>query len=56
MTATDALVAACIEAISDPDARGAIREVLARSVTDGTLTSEGNETTVGLHILHRSPT
>ena len=55
MTATDALVAACIEAISDPDARGAIREVLARSVTDGTLTSEGNETTVGLHILHRSP-
>ncbi len=55
MTVTDALVAACVEAISESDPRGAVREVLARSVTDRALTTDRYETMAGLHILYRSP-
>jgi predicted metal-dependent enzyme (double-stranded beta helix superfamily) len=56
MAATDGLVAACREAMHEPDPRGAIREVLARVVTDGTL-SDGNQgdAAAGLNILYRSP-
>jgi len=54
MTALDTLVAACIEAIGQPDPRGAVREVLARSVADSALGGDQYETRVGLHILYRS--
>ncbi len=54
MAATDELVAACMEAMADPDPRGAVREVLCRVVTDGTLTETRAEFTAGLHVLYRS--
>ncbi len=54
MAASDELVAACMEANGDPDPRGAVRDVLSRVVTDGTLTEGGPESTAGLHILYRS--
>jgi predicted metal-dependent enzyme (double-stranded beta helix superfamily) len=56
VTVKDELVAACVDAISESDSRGAIRDILARFVTSGALTSdqESEETTVGLHILYRS--
>jgi predicted metal-dependent enzyme (double-stranded beta helix superfamily) len=56
MVAMDEVVAACVEAVSDPDPRGAIREALTRFVTDKTprnLTSDG--LSIGLHVLYRSP-
>ena len=54
MTATDDLVAACMAAVAEPDPRGAVREVLARVVTDGALTERRAEFAVGLHVLYRS--
>lgn len=54
MTATDALVTSCVEALSESNSRGAVREVLARFVADRALTGDADETTVGLHIMYRS--
>jgi predicted metal-dependent enzyme (double-stranded beta helix superfamily) len=54
MTAIDTLITACVEAINEPDSRGAVRDVLIRTVTDRTLGGALFETTVGLHILYRS--
>jgi predicted metal-dependent enzyme (double-stranded beta helix superfamily) len=51
LTQTDDLVAACLEAISESDPKGAIRDVLSRFVTSR---AEPEEMTVGLHILYRS--
>jgi predicted metal-dependent enzyme (double-stranded beta helix superfamily) len=55
MIRTDDLVAACIEAVSEGDPRGAVRDVLERYVTDRTATGDRSDSaTAGLHILHRS--
>jgi len=54
MIATDEVVAACVEAIGESDPRGAVRQVLARSLANRVLTGARDETTVGLHILYRS--
>jgi predicted metal-dependent enzyme (double-stranded beta helix superfamily) len=51
---TDELVVACIEAIAEPDPRGAVREVLSRFVADGALIESRVESTAGLHVLYRS--
>ncbi len=56
MITTDQLVGSCIEAISDTDPRGAVREVVTRFVTDNALGNHGFEgSSVGLHVLYRSP-
>ncbi len=55
MTTIDTLIAACVEAISEPDYRGAVREVLTRTVTDRNLDVDVFESTIGLHILYQSP-
>ena len=34
MSTTDELVAACVDAMTEPDPRGAVQEILARSVVD----------------------
>ena len=57
MTAEDPalaeLVAGCVEAMHESDPRGAVREVLDRAITDGSL-SGGVESAAGLNILYRS--
>jgi predicted metal-dependent enzyme (double-stranded beta helix superfamily) len=50
----DEVVADCVEALAEPDPRGAVREVLTRLVTDRALTEGRDEFTVGLHVLYRS--
>ncbi len=56
MTTTDDLVAACTEAMAEPDPRGAVREVLARSVVDRRLTDTLRRPSAGLNVLYLSPT
>jgi len=56
MNASDELVADCIDAVSEPDPRGAVREVLKRFVTGEGWKLDRLETmTVGLHVLYGSP-
>jgi predicted metal-dependent enzyme (double-stranded beta helix superfamily) len=54
MTAIDTLITACVEAINEPDSRAAVREVLTRTVTDGTVRADLFDSSVGLHILYQS--
>jgi len=49
----DQVVAGCIDAIDDPDPRGAVRDVLARAVTDRSFRSSRGEVAAGLNILSR---
>ena len=55
MTTTDDLVSACAEAMAEPDPRGAVREVLARSVVDRRLTDTLRSPSAGLNVLYLSP-
>lgn len=54
MTATDALVDECVNALTTPEPRRAVREVLEKTMTDRALV-DLQVPEVGLHILHRSP-
>ncbi len=54
MVGTDALVAACVDAMEEPEPRGAVREVLGRFVAEEALIGDGETLTVGLNILYRS--
>jgi predicted metal-dependent enzyme (double-stranded beta helix superfamily) len=54
MTATEALVAGCVDALAAPEPHRAVRDVLDQMMTDRALV-ESQEPDVGLHILHRSP-
>ena len=51
-------VADCIEAGKEDDAQAAVREVLARGVSDprAMLAAAGEPTQAGLNVFHRSPT
>jgi predicted metal-dependent enzyme (double-stranded beta helix superfamily) len=51
---TDDLVAACVEAVGQSDARGAIRDILSRFVTSRAATGDSDEPAVGLSVLYRS--
>jgi len=55
MATTDELVDACAEAMTEPDPRGAVREVLARSVVDRWLTDALKSPSAGLNVLYTSP-
>ena len=55
MSTTDDLVAACIDAMSEPDPRGAVREILARSLVDRWLTDTLKHPSAGLKVLYCSP-
>ena len=54
MATTDELVAACVDAMIEPDPRGAVREILARSVVDRRLTDTLKDPSAGLNVLYRS--
>jgi predicted metal-dependent enzyme (double-stranded beta helix superfamily) len=54
MTGTDALVTACVEARGESDSPGAVREVLARYVTERAPIGDADDLRAGLHILYRS--
>lgn len=54
MATTEDLVAACAEAMTEPDPRGAVREILARSVVDRRLTDTLKAPEPGLKFLYRS--
>ena len=51
---TDEFVAACVDAIADPDPRGAVREILARTMADGRFASTAEWPSAGLNILYRA--
>src|SRR5271165_2962265 len=55
MATTDELVAMCVEAMTEPDPRGAVREILARSVADERLTDGLRDPSAGLNVIYRSP-
>jgi len=55
MATTDELVATCVEAMTEPDPRGAVREILARSVADERLTDGLRDPSAGLNVIYRSP-
>jgi predicted metal-dependent enzyme (double-stranded beta helix superfamily) len=54
MAGIDEFVAACVEALTEPDPRGAVRDVLARSVGDRWLTDSLKDPSAGLNMIHRS--
>jgi predicted metal-dependent enzyme (double-stranded beta helix superfamily) len=55
MTTTDELVDACVGAMSESDPRGAVREILSRSVGDKTLIESLEDPSAGLNVIYRSP-
>jgi len=55
MATTDDLVAACEDAMAEPDLRGAVREILTRSVADQRLADDLKRPSAGLNVLYRSP-
>jgi predicted metal-dependent enzyme (double-stranded beta helix superfamily) len=54
MTSIDELVAACVEAMTESDPQGAVRDILTRSVSDRRMTDTFKAPSAGLKILHRS--
>ncbi|MGA8726631.1 MAG: hypothetical protein WB565_16480 [Acidimicrobiales bacterium] len=55
MSAADELVATCVQAMmTEPDPRGAVREILARSVADARLTDGLRDPSAGLNVIYRS--
>jgi predicted metal-dependent enzyme (double-stranded beta helix superfamily) len=55
MGTTDELVAACVDAMTEPDPRRAVREILSRSVADRQLADALEQPSAGLNVLYRSP-
>jgi predicted metal-dependent enzyme (double-stranded beta helix superfamily) len=51
---TEDLVAACVEAIGEPEPRGAIRDILTEFVTSRATTGHSDDPAVGLRVLYRS--
>jgi predicted metal-dependent enzyme (double-stranded beta helix superfamily) len=54
MSTTEELVAACREALAEPDPKGPIREILLGSVTDGRMADRLKYPSAGLNVLYRS--
>ena len=54
MLATEGLVAACLEAIAEPDPRGAVREVLERATANSKLADALGTPAAGLNVLYNS--
>ena len=54
----DRFIADCVEANNEADAQAAVKEVLARAVSDpkAVLSALGEPDRAGLNVLHRSPT
>ena len=54
----DQFVADCVEANSDSDPQMAVKEVLARAVSQpqSVIAALGKPVNAGIHVLHRSPT
>jgi predicted metal-dependent enzyme (double-stranded beta helix superfamily) len=55
MVGVEKLVAECVEAIADPDPRGAIREALDRAVATRDLADTLGDPVAGLTVLHNAP-
>jgi predicted metal-dependent enzyme (double-stranded beta helix superfamily) len=55
MATTDDLVAECVEAMAESDPRGAVREILTRSVANQRLADALERPSAGLNVLYRSP-
>jgi predicted metal-dependent enzyme (double-stranded beta helix superfamily) len=55
LATTDDLVAACVEAMADSDPRGAVRDILTRSVAGQQLADDLARLSAGLNVLYRSP-
>jgi len=55
MVATDELVAGCVNAITEQDARGAVREVLRHALASRKLGDAFGNPTAGLNVLYNAP-
>jgi predicted metal-dependent enzyme (double-stranded beta helix superfamily) len=55
MGATDELVAGCVQAVAEADPRGAVREVLERTVATAKLADELGSSCGGLTVLYNAP-
>jgi predicted metal-dependent enzyme (double-stranded beta helix superfamily) len=55
MVATDELVTGCVNAISEQDSRGAVREVLQRALASRKLGDSFGNPTAGLNVLYNAP-